>query len=140
MEEIPSAKTQVPITLKPLTAEESQVKQCVEATKKINKCFPSVNLKFMIPLQEELRLKLIEKGFRVVYDLNYDSSNDVPYVCNVTISNPDLIDEKARSDGDVALKFFSQFLDKMSTDATDSEKAAYGLLSSFLGGSTSTGG
>lgn len=138
MDEIPSAKAkaQAPPPPKVLTLEELQVKQCVEATKRICERVPSVTLTFDIPLQEDLLAKLIEKGFRVRYTLDYDSgesaSNITTVTCKVTISNPVLVAKKDQQDTDATVKFLAHFMDRMAENS--GEKAAYGMLSSFLGG------
>lgn len=141
MDEIPSAKEQVPPPPKKLTPEEAQVKQCVEATKTICERIPSVTLTFKIPLQNDLCRKLVEKGFRVQYTLDWDSGETGvagSTLCKVTISNPALEAKKNQNQYDATAKFLAQFMDRMADNTSDSsEKATYGLLSSFLNGSGS---
>lgn len=117
MDDIPNAKDQVPPPEKPLTPEEDQRKSCIDAVKKINESNPSVTMTFYIPLQEDLKKQIEEKGYTVSYNLSYTSNNKkTPYICEVTISNPNLAskqkEKKSKATTDAFVKLMASISDK----------------------------
>ena len=67
---------------------ESQKKACLEAIAKINENCSSSSI--IIRARPDLRLmKEIEnKGYRVTYTLDYDSSREESFMCKIRITNP----------------------------------------------------
>ena len=105
--EIPSAVVENNITGQNpgISDYESQKKACLDAIKKINEnCASSCIILHTEPNQDLIN-EMENKGYRITYTLDYDTSREHKFMCKLRITNP--------SFNDAGSAFLSAFEDNM---------------------------
>ena len=86
-EDIPSANEQANEEEK-LSPHEKMKRDCFDAIRKITSKNPTVFLTFTTSIDHDLVGVVKEKGFRITYSENFDSSKENPFLTYVRITNP----------------------------------------------------
>ena len=108
---------------------QNQLKECLEAIKKINQNNSSVSLIFHATVSDNLIETLKEKGYVIKYFLDYDSSRSNNFVCRLKIINPNF--------NDPATSFMETFEDNIKNmgfnqSSVNTEENFKKLFNSFL--------